>query len=72
MVRSQRYSVISGAGVVGAKSLLVDVFLENVAQHVGVDFVVLAAGRVVEVPGVAIEEVEEVVEGPVGDVDAWA
>ena len=42
-----------GARVVGAERLLVDVLLEDVAEHVGVDLVVLAAGRVVEVPGVA-------------------
>ena len=58
-----------GPGVVCAEGLLVDVLLEDVAEHVGVDLVVLAAGRVVEVPGVAVEEVEQVLEGPIGDVD---
>ena len=45
-----------GPGVVGAERLLVDVFLEDVAKDIGIDFVVFAAGRIVEVPGVAIEE----------------
>ena len=57
-----------GAGVIGAEGFLVDVLLEDVAEHVGVDFVVLAARRVVEVPGVAVEEVEEVLERLVGHV----
>ena len=57
------------AGVVGAEFLLVDVFFEDVAEDVGVDFVVVAAGRVVEVPGVALEKGEEVFEGYVRDAD---
>ena len=56
-------------GVVGAERLLVDVLLEDVAQHVGVDLVVLAAGGVVEVPGVAGEQGEEVLECLVGHVE---
>ena len=58
-----------GAGVVGAEFLLVDVFLEDVAEHVRVDLVVVAAGRVVEVPGVALEEGEEIFERLVGNAD---
>ena len=57
-------------GVVGAHLLLVDVFFENVAEHVGVDLVVLAQGAVVEVPLVGVEEVEDLLESVVGDVDA--
>ncbi len=48
---------------------MVDVFLEDVAEHVWVDLVVVSAGGVVEVPGVALEEGEEVFEGFVGDAD---
>ncbi len=50
------------SGVVSAEFFLVDVFLEDVAEDVGIDFVVVATGRVVEIPGVALEESEEVLE----------
>jgi hypothetical protein len=39
-----------GASIVGAERLLVDVLLKDVAQDVGVDLIVLAAGRIVEIP----------------------
>ena len=55
-------------GVVGPHLLLVDVLLEDVAEHVGVDLVVGAQGALVEVPVVRVEEVEELLEGLVGDV----
>ena len=58
------------ARVVSAEFLLVDVFLEYVAEHVGVDFVGLAGGRVVEIPRVASKEIEDVLERAVGDEDA--
>ena len=57
------------AGVVGAKGLLVDVLLKDVAEDIRVDFVVLAAGRVVEVPGIALKQGKEVFESLVRDVD---
>ncbi len=56
-------------GVVGPHLLLVDIFLEDVADDVRVDLVVGAKGPFVEVPGVLIEEVEQLFEGLVGDVD---
>ena len=56
-------------GVVGAHLLLVDVLFEDVAEHVGVDLVVVAQGPVVEVPLVGVEEVEDLLEGVVRDVD---
>ena len=56
-----------GSGVVRAEGLLVDVFLEDVAQNFRVDFVVPAAGRVVEVPCVTVEEVEQILKGPIGN-----
>ena len=40
-----------------------------VPQNIGVDFVVLAAGRVVEVPGVTVEQVEEILKRAIGDGD---
>ena len=55
-----------GSGIIGAKGLLVDVLLEDVPQHVRVNFIVVAAGRVIEVPGIALEEIENVLEGLVG------
>ncbi len=57
------------AGVVGSEFLLVDVFLEDVAEHVGVDLAVVAARGVVERPGVAGEEGEEIREDGVRDGD---
>ena len=39
-----------GTRVVGTELFLVDVLLEDVAEDIGVDLVVFAAGRVVEVP----------------------
>ena len=59
-------------GVVGPHLLLVDVLLEDVAQHVGVDLVVGPQRALVEVPVVAVEELEELLEGGVGDVDVLA
>ena len=60
-------------GVVSAEFLLVDVFLEDVAEHVGIDFLVVAAGRVVEIPRVAAEQRENVLERDVGNEDAvWS
>ena len=54
-------------GVVGPHLLLVDVLLEDVAQHVGVDFVVGAQGALVQVPVIGVEEVEKSFECRVGD-----
>ena len=45
-------------GVVGAHLFLVDVFFEDVAEHIGVDLVVIAQGAVVEMPLVGVEEGE--------------
>ena len=58
------------ARVVSAEFLLVDVFLEDVAEHVGIDFVGLTAGRVVEIPRVAAKEIENVLKRAVGNDDA--
>ena len=55
--------------VVGPHLLLVDILLEDVAEHVGVDLVVLPVRPLVQVPAVAIEEVEDPLEGGVGDGD---
>ncbi len=59
-------------GVVGAEGFLVDVLLEDVAEDVGVDFVIFAAGDVVEVPTERAEEFECGVEDVVGPVDRLA
>ena len=56
-------------GVVRPHLLLVDVLLEDVADHIGVDLVVGAQRPLVQVPAVLVEEVEELLEGLVGDVD---
>ena len=56
-------------GVVRAHLLLVDVLLEDVAQHVRVDLVVGAQGALVQVPGVLVEEGEDALEDGVGDRD---
>ena len=56
-------------GVVGSEFLLVDVFLEDVAEHVGIDLAVIAAGGVVERPRVAAEEGEKILEDGVWDFD---
>ena len=56
-------------GVVGPHLLLVDVLLENVAQHVGVDLVPGSERSRIEMPVVLIEERKEPLEGFVGDVD---
>ena len=60
---------MSSLGVVGAHLLLVDVLLEDVAQNVRVDLVVLAVGPLIQVPAVAVEEVEDPLEGLVGNAD---
>ena len=56
-------------GVVGPHLLLVDVLLEDVAEHIRVDLVVLPAGALVEMPAIFVEEVEDPLEGGVGDAD---
>ena len=56
-----------GAGVIGAEGFLVDVLFKNVTEHVRVNLVVLAPRRVVKVPGIAVEQVEEVLEGAIRD-----
>ncbi len=61
-----------GPGVVGAKGFLVDVLLEDVAQHVGVDLVGVAAGRVVQVPGEAGKEVEDAFKRSIGHAQGGA
>src|SRR5262249_43990396 len=56
-------------GVVSPHLLLVDVLLENVAQHIGVDFPVVAQWARVEVPVVLIKEGKEPLECFIGNVD---
>ena len=56
-------------GVVGPHLLLVDVLLEDVAEHVGVDLLVVAQRPVVEVPVKLVEECEYLLERLVGDAD---
>ena len=56
-------------GVVGAHLLLVDVFFEDVAEHVGVDLVVVSQGAVVEMPLVGVEEGEYPLKCFVGNGD---
>ena len=55
--------------VVGSEFLLVDIFLEDVAEHVRIDLAVVTAGRVVEGPGVGTEEREEILEDDVRHLD---
>ena len=57
-------------GVVRPHLFLVDVLLEDVAEHVGVDLVVVTQRAVVEMPLVGVEELEDVAERRVGDMDA--
>ena len=55
-------------GVVGTHLALVDVLFEDIAQHVGVDFVArIAQLAVVEVPGPTVEERKNLFERRVGD-----
>ena len=49
-------------GVVRAHLLLVDVLLEDIAQDIGIDLVVVPGGPFVQVPLVAVEEVEDSLE----------
>jgi hypothetical protein len=56
-------------GVVRPHLFLVDVFLEDVTEDIGVDFVVGAVGAVVEMPAVSVEEGKQPVERGVGDVE---
>ena len=58
-----------GRRVIGAERLLVDVLLEDIAENVGIDFVIVLAGDVVQIPGVAAEEGEYVFESFIGDGD---
>ena len=55
--------------VVGAHLLLVDVLFKDVTQYVRVDFVVVAAGAVVQMPLVLVEKPENLLERGVRDVD---
>ena len=56
-------------GVVGPHLFLVDVLLEDVAEHVRVDLVVLPVGSLVQMPAVAVKELKDSLEGLVGDAD---
>jgi hypothetical protein len=56
--------------VVGPYLFPVDVLLENVAEHVRVDFPSVAQGARVEVPVVLIKEREKPLERLIGNVDA--
>ena len=56
-------------GVVGSHLLLVDVLLEDVAEDIRVDLVVLPVRSLVQVPAIVVEEVEDSLEGRVGDAD---
>ena len=58
-----------GARIIGSKRLLVDIFLEDIAEHVRADFVVTASRRVVEIPGVASEQPEQVLKCQVGNTN---
>jgi len=49
-------------GVVSAEGFLVDVLLEDVAENVGIDLVVIALWRIVQIPRVAAEQREQVFE----------
>ncbi len=59
-------------GVVGAHLLVIDILLEDVAEHVGVDFFVVSKRAVVQVPLVLVEEGEKFLEGGVGDLNSVA
>ena len=52
--------------------LLVDVLLEDVAEHVRVDLVAVAVLTLVEMPVVFLEEAEELLKGSVGNNDGLA
>ena len=56
-------------GVVGPHLLLVDVLLKDVAEHVGIDLVVVAKRSRIEVPIPLVEEGKQPLEGRVGDVE---
>jgi len=58
--------------VVGPHLLLVDILLENVAEHIGIDFLVVSKWAFVEMPLVLIEIVEHALESCIGDRDALA
>ena len=53
---------------------LVDVFLEDVAEHVGIDFLLVAArsGCSIKMPMVFVEIIEDALEGLVGNLDVVA
>ena len=59
-------------GVISAEGLLVDVFLEDVAQHVRVDLVIQPAGGVIEVPRIGGKQTEQVLECGIGNPDGRA
>ena len=56
-------------GVVCAKRFLVDVLFKNVAEDVRVDFAVIPAGAVIQMPGVAIQQRKQFRESLVGNGD---
>ena len=58
-----------GAGVVGTEGFLVDVLLEDVAQHIRVDLVAHRARRIVQVPRIMPEQRKHMVEGRIRNPD---
>ncbi len=61
-----------GPGVVGPKLLLVDVLFKDVAQHIGVNFVIAPARCVIQAPGVAVKQAVQLLKGHIGDGNVCA
>src|SRR5581483_10700826 len=56
-------------GLIRAHLFLIYLLLENVAEHVGIDFVVGAEWALVKMPLIGIKEVEQPFKSIVGDSD---
>lgn len=57
--------------IVRAHLFLVDVFLEDVSEDIGIDFIVFLERALVEMPLVGIKEFIELLKRPVGDRDGF-
>ena len=59
-------------GVIRAHLLLIDVLLEDVTQHIGIDLIPFLEHAFIQMPAIAIKELKELVKGFIGDLNLLA
>ena len=67
--RKRGFTLIELLVVIAIIGILIDVFFEDVAQHVGVDLLVIVERPIVQVPLIGVEEIKNSLECLVRDMD---